>query len=87
MPYFGLSGSLCVALKADRRVFAATFLMAFLGAVLEILQGCVGRGPSVLDELANTLGAIMGATAGWLIVRFLKPKTLAACEHNQHLGA
>jgi VanZ family protein len=80
--YFGLSGLICLALKADWRVPAATLLIALLGAVLELLQGLVGRDPSVYDEIANILGAVTGAGTGWLVVRLLQPKTLAAPPAN-----
>jgi VanZ family protein len=76
MAYFGLAGLLCVALKADRRVLLSTLGLVLLGALLEILQGFTGRDPSFFDELANTLGAICGAGAGWLLLRLLRPKIL-----------
>ncbi len=84
--YFGLAGLLCLALKGDRRVLTATVLIALFGAVLEILQGLTGRDPSAADELANVLGAATGAATGWLILRLLEAKTLAAPGHNPHLG-
>jgi VanZ family protein len=76
--YFGLAGILCVALKGDRRALTATVLIALFGAVLEILQGFTGRDPDVFDELANILGAVAGAGTGWLALRLLRSKTLAA---------
>ena len=75
--YFGLSGFLCVAFKGDRRVLTSTLLIALFGAVLELLQGCAGRDPSLYDEMANTLGAVSGAAVGWLALRLLKAKSLA----------
>jgi len=80
--YFGLSGLVCVALKADRRVLTSTLLLALFGAILEVLQGVVGRDPSVYDEIANVLGAIAGAGIGWLTIRLLLPKTLAVPPPN-----
>lgn len=75
--YFGLAGILCVALKGDRRVLTATVLIALFGAVLEILQGMVGRDCSLADEVTNILGAISGAGTGWIVLKLLRPKTLA----------
>ncbi len=80
--YFGLAGIVSVALKADRRVVAATLGLIVLGGVLEILQGFTGRDPSLLDEVANTLGALCGAGAGWLLIRMLCPKILASPGHH-----
>jgi VanZ family protein len=82
MAYFGLSGILCVALKADRRVWVSTLLIALFGAVLEMLQGFTGRDPSIADEFANILGALAGAGTGGLILWLLKPKSLAADSTN-----
>lgn len=76
--YFGLAGMVCLALKADRRVLAATLGLAALGGVLEVLQGFTGRDPSIFDELANIAGAFSGAACGWLALRVLRPKVLAA---------
>jgi VanZ family protein len=78
--YFGLAGMICLALKADRRVIAATLGLILFGGVLEILQGFTGRDPSLLDELANTIGAVTGAGLGWLIVLLLRPKALAVAR-------
>jgi VanZ family protein len=80
--YFGLAGIAGVALKADRRMFAAVLGLVALGGVLEILQGFTGRDPSLLDEAANTLGAVCGAGAGWLLIRLLRPKILASPGHD-----
>jgi VanZ family protein len=80
--YFGLAGIATVALKADRRVVAATMGLIVLGGLLEILQGFTGRDPSLLDEAANSLGAISGAGTGWLLIRILRPKILASTGHD-----
>lgn len=80
--YFILSGIACVALKADRRVVAATLGVIVLGGVMEVLQGFTGRDPSFYDEVANALGAICGAGAGWLLIRQLRPKILASSGHH-----
>lgn len=80
--YFGLAGMTCLALKADRRVIAATLGLVLLGGVLEIAQGLTGRDPSWLDQLANSIGAVLGAGTGWLIIQLLRPKALATAGRN-----
>lgn len=80
--YFGLAGMTCLALKADRRVIAATLGLILFGGVLEILQGFTGRDPSWLDQLANSFGVVLGAGVGWLIVQLLRPKALAATRRS-----
>jgi VanZ family protein len=77
LAYSGLSAMACVALKADRRVVTATVLLALFGAVLEMAQGFTGRDPDILDECANTLGAITGVAIGWLVLRLIGLKPLA----------
>jgi len=78
LAYFGLAGIATVALKADRRVLAAVLGLALLGGLLEIVQGFTGRDPSLFDEVANILGVLCGAGAGWLLIRALRPKILAS---------
>lgn len=77
MAYFGLSGILCVALKADRRVLTSTLLIALFGGVLEVLQGFTGRDPDITDAFANILGVVTGAGIGWVILWLIRPKSLA----------
>ena len=36
-----------------------------MGAILEVIQGAIGRDMSAYDELANTLGVIAGAVTVW----------------------
>lgn len=74
--YFGLSGIIAAALKGDRRVMTSTLLVAVFGGFLEILQGFTGRDPSLMDELANILGAVSGTGAGCLVIWLLKQKPL-----------
>jgi VanZ family protein len=80
--YFGLGGLICLALKADRRVVAATMGLVLFGGLLEIAQGFTGRDPSFYDELANTLGAVTGAGLGWLILWLVRSKALAPARTN-----
>jgi VanZ family protein len=48
--------------------------LIFLGGVLEILQGMLGRDMSVYDEMANSAGAILGATLARLAVEPLRKR-------------
>ena len=57
-----------VALNGRRHAVWAVLGLVVLGGALEILQGFTGRDPDIYDELANTLGAFTGGTAGWLLM-------------------
>lgn len=66
-------GLLCAAVLRWRRpgvlggVLAAVVAVAASGAGVELLQGTVPtRSPSLLDALANTLGAALVAAVWWL---------------------
>ena len=74
--YCGLSGMATVALDARRPALWAVLGLVVLGGVLEILQNFTGRDPSFYDEVANTLGAILGGCSGWLLVILLQAKPL-----------
>ena len=58
--YFGLS--LLATLAWGRRRGLIWILLAIIamGAVMEVLQGMVGRDADWLDEVANSLGALTG---------------------------
>ena len=62
--YFGLSGIATVALQRGRAVLAALLGLIALGGTLEVVQAFAGRDAEVLDEVANTLGAVLGALVG-----------------------
>ncbi len=74
--YFGLAGLAAVMLRSWRAAAWAVLGLIVLGGMLEILQGFTGRDPDVLDEVANTLGAISGALAGWGVVWLLMARPL-----------
>ena len=69
--YFGLAGMATMALGEGKRAAWATLGLIVLGGVLEILQGFTGRDPDIYDELANTLGALTGGGAAWLLINLL----------------
>ena len=66
--YFGLAAMAAAALKSRRAVVLAGFALIALGAVLEIVQGFTGRDMSLFDELANTMGVVVGSIAARAIV-------------------
>jgi VanZ family protein len=69
--YFGLAAMAALSLKSRRTlVYALLGLIAFGGA-LEIVQGFTGRDADILDELANTLGAVSGALVGLALLRLV----------------
>jgi VanZ family protein len=61
--YFGLAGMAWLALGGARRGWLAVFGLIVLGALLEIIQGQMGRDMSFWDEAANALGAGSAALA------------------------
>ena len=66
--YFGLSGLAWVALGGGRRGWLGMLGLIAFGGLLELVQGAVGRDVSFADELANTLGVVMGGLAGlWFL--------------------
>ena len=72
--YFGLAGLATVALDARKAAIWAVMGLVVLGGALEILQGFTGRDPSIYDEAANTLGAVLGGGSGWLLMSLLQTK-------------
>lgn len=60
--YVALSGPLLIAM-GRRRLWSVIALAAVFGVALEIAQGAMGLGRtfSLLDAVANTLGAVTGA--------------------------
>lgn len=69
--YFGLALLAAAALRTRRTLLAAVVALIVLGGALEILQGFTGRDPEILDEAANSLGAVAGAFAGRGLVRLV----------------
>jgi len=74
--YFGLAGMATVALDARRPAVWAVLALICLGGLLEVLQGLTGRDPDVFDQVANTIGAVLGGGCGWLLMTMLEPKPL-----------
>ena len=74
--YFGLAGMATVALDARRPAVWAVLSLICLGGLLEVLQGLTGRDPDVFDQVANTIGAVLGGGCGWLLMTMLEPKPL-----------
>jgi len=63
--YFGLAAMATMALRPSRKAAWAVLALIVFGGVMEIVQGMVGRDADILDELANSLGAISGGAVAW----------------------
>ena len=70
--YFGLSAMAAAALKSRRAAVRAGLGLIVLGGVLEIVQGFTGRDMSLYDEVANTLGVLVGGFAARVVVESLR---------------
>lgn len=69
--YFVLSVLGVTALAASKRALWAMLGLILMGAMLEVIQGMIGRDMSALDELANSLGVIAGGLAAWAVLTVL----------------
>ena len=72
--YFGLAAMAAAGLKRRQTVIYAAFGLVIMGGVLEILQGYMGRDMSAADELANTLGVVIGAAVARGIIERLRKR-------------
>jgi VanZ family protein len=63
--YAILAGLATLATGARKGWLWALLGLVALGGALEIVQGLVGRDADIRDEIANTLGVIVGGSAGW----------------------
>ena len=63
--YFGLALLATLAWGRSGRLVRIFLGVIALGGLLEILQGFVGRDAAWLDQLANTVGALLGM--GWAL--------------------
>ncbi|MGA0209727.1 MAG: VanZ family protein [Candidatus Nanopelagicales bacterium] len=64
--YFGLT-VLLVLSQRNPRIWASAIVAALIGLALEGVQGLTAdRDPQVLDALANTVGAVIGAGFFWI---------------------
>lgn len=66
--YFGLALLATLAVRASRSAIWAVLALCAIGGILEIVQGLIGRDAEILDEVANTLGAVSGGLLGWMLV-------------------
>jgi len=69
--YFGLAGLAALSLKSRRALLCALLGLIVFGGLLEIVQGLTGRDADLLDEVANSLGAVLGALAGLGFLRLV----------------
>ena len=74
--YFGLSLMTTIAVRANRKALWWALGLVLLGGVLELVQGQSGRDADIFDELANTLGVLLGLAAGWSGISYLKARKL-----------
>ncbi len=82
--YFGLCVMTTVAVRAsERRALSWAFGLVVMGGALEIIQGLTGRDADVFDELANTLGVVVGFGVGWAGVALLKARKLVEAAHQE----
>ena len=68
--YAVLAVATLVALRARtaRSLVAVVVVVTAFGGVVELLQGFVpGRGVSVLDLVADAVGAVLGAVGWWVL--------------------
>jgi VanZ family protein len=76
LAYFILALLATMIFRAGWRALFAVIGLIAMGGALEIIQGFVGRDMDILDELANTRGAIAGALVGWLFLAVLSGRLL-----------
>ncbi len=81
--YFGLAGLATVALDGRRSVLYAMLALVVMGGALEIIQGMTGRDAEFLDEVANTLGVLLGAGTGYVWTGVAGARLLAAGRSGQ----
>jgi VanZ family protein len=70
--YFGLAAMAALGFRRRQWVALASLGLIVLGGVLEIVQGFIGRDMSLFDEATNTVGVIVGAFAGRIIIEALR---------------
>jgi VanZ family protein len=70
--YFGLAWLAAAAVRNRALAVRAGLALVVLGGVLEIVQGLTGRDMSVYDELANTIGVLVGGFAARVMVESLR---------------
>ena len=70
--YFGLAWLAAAAVTRRADAVRAGLALILLGGLLEIVQGFTGRDMSVYDEVANTIGVVMGGFAARAMVESLR---------------
>jgi len=70
--YFGLAWLAGVAVIRRATAIRAFVGLILLGGILEIVQGFTGRDMSVYDEVANTIGILVGGFAARVMVESLR---------------
>ena len=80
--YFVLGAMAGGALKRRDGVVWAVLGLIVIGAILEVIQGYVGRETSLLDGLTNAAGAITGAT----LARFAVEPVRRWAEQPDRIG-
>jgi VanZ family protein len=71
--YFGLASMATMMLGLRPKLAWAILGIILFGGALEILQGYTGRDPDIMDFTANSIGAIGGLLAGFLVFRLFAP--------------
>jgi len=69
--YFGLAALAALSLKTRRSLIYAVLGLILFGGLLEIVPNLTGRDADWLDEAANSLGALLGAAAGLIVLRLV----------------
>lgn len=70
--YFGLAAMATLVIGPRRLLAWALLGVVALGALLEVLQGIMGRDAELGDVVANTLGALAGLAVAMLFIRLTR---------------
>jgi len=70
--YFGLAAMAAAGFKRRGPVGYAGLGLILLGGVLEVIQGYTGRDMSAYDEIANTVGVLLGALVARAFIERLR---------------
>ena len=76
--YFGLASMATMVLGLRPRLAAAIAGVILSSGALEILQAYTGRDAEILDLVANSLGALLGALAAATILLLFRDRALVA---------
>src|SRR5262245_11008334 len=78
--YFLLGAMAGAAVKRREPVIWAVLGLSALGAILEVIQGYVGRQSSLFDELTNAVGVSSGASLARFVVEPLRRRWAGPLE-------